>query len=167
LNKIPTHKRFVELEFTLPTALLKSTRLQTFEQKLIPEVTFPALEFLPQQGYIKGFIDLVLEWQGQFFVLDYKSNYLGERVEDYQAARLTAVMAEHHYTLQYLLYSVALHRYLQQRLPHYEYNTHFGGVFYLFVRGMRHDLPGNGVYFHKPDRSLIDEFDATFKGEVN
>jgi len=167
LNKIPTHKRFIELEFTLPTALLKSTRLQTFEQTLIPEVTFPALEFLPQQGYIKGFIDLVFEWQGQFFVLDYKSNYLGERVDDYQAARLTAVMAEHHYTLQYLLYSVALHRYLQQRLPHYEYNTHFGGVFYLFVRGMRHDLPGNGVYFHKPDRSLIDEFDATFKGEVN
>lgn len=166
LNLIPTHKRFVELEFTLPTALLKNTRLQVLEQMLIPEVTFPGLEFSPQQGYIKGFIDLVFEWQGQFFVLDYKSNYLGERVEDYQAERLTRVMAEHHYTLQYLLYSVALHRYLQQRLPHYEYNTHFGGVFYLFVRGMRHDLPGNGVYFHKPDQALIQKFDATCRGEV-
>ena len=161
LNQIPNHKRFVELEFTLPIAILESHTLQNLEQQLQPDSQYGRLEFLPQRGYLKGFIDLIFEWQGQYFILDYKSNHLGDSLENYQPEKLKDAMAEHHYTLQYLIYSLALHRYLKHRLANYDYQTHFGGVYYLFLRGMRKDEPGNGIYFNKPEQSIIEELDAS------
>ncbi|MBL4606798.1 MAG: exodeoxyribonuclease V subunit beta [Pseudomonadales bacterium] len=166
LNLIPNNKRFVELEFTLPMALIKSRTLQELEQQIHPSIEYSNLEFFPQRGYIKGFIDLIIEWQGQYFILDYKSNYLGDTLEDYHPDNLVDAMVEHHYPLQYLLYSLALHRYLKQRLGDYDYQTHFGGVYYLFLRGMRKDQPGSGVYFNKPDQHIIDELDDALLGEA-
>jgi len=160
LNQITRQKRFVELEFTLPVGILKSHTLQKFEQQLQPESEYTALEFMPQRGYLKGFIDLIFEWKGQYFILDYKSNHLGDDVENYHPDKLAPVMAEHHYTLQYLLYSLALHRYLKHRIKDYNFQTHFGGVYYLFLRGMHKDKLGYGVYFNKPEFHTIEELDA-------
>lgn len=159
LNQIPNNKRFVELEFTLPIAVLESHTLQNLEQQLQPNSRYGRLEFMPQRGYLKGFIDLIFEWEGQYYILDYKSNHLGDSFEDYQPDKLNAAMAEHHYTLQYLLYSLALHRYLKHRVPDYDYHTHFGGVYYLFLRGINQDQPGNGIHFSKPAQSIIVELE--------
>ncbi|HSQ74217.1 MAG TPA: 3'-5' exonuclease, partial [Bacteroidota bacterium] len=106
------------------------------------------------QGFMIGTIDLLAESGGTYYLLDYKSNHLGNSFERYAAPALANVMAEGHYYLQYLIYTIAVHRYLRARVPGYSYETHFGGVFYLFLRGMR---PGDqsGVFFNRPPLELI------------
>jgi exodeoxyribonuclease V beta subunit len=89
-------------------------------------------------------------------VLDYKSNNLGPALRDYGEPQLTAAMAESMYDLQALLYCVALHLALQQRLPDYNYERHCGGSLYLFLRGMRPDAAGSGVFAWRPDEGMID-----------
>ena len=88
---------------------------------------------------------------------------MGEQLEDYQPAALLPAMVEHHYYLQYWLYTVALHRYLQVRLANYSYERHFGGVAYLFLRGM--SLHGNyGVFWDRPSKALIEALSALLDG---
>ncbi|MFN3786417.1 MAG: hypothetical protein ACK4RS_06210, partial [Thiothrix sp.] len=78
---------------------------------------------------------------------------------DYSTAKLIAAIAEHHYYLQYLIYALALHRYLKQRLADYNWDTHVGGILYLFLRGMNPKQAGSGVFFHKPDAALLAALD--------
>lgn len=114
-------------------------------------------------GLMKGFIDLVFCHQGRFFIADYKSNYLGADYADYSPLCLQEAMADHRYDLQYLIYTVALHRYLQTRVSDYDYDRHFGGVYYLFLRGMKPDNgPDNGVFFSLPPRELVERLDTGF-----
>ncbi|WP_435237280.1 exodeoxyribonuclease V subunit beta [Psychromonas sp. PT13] len=123
------------------------------------------LQFQTVQGFLKGFIDLTFEMNGQYYVLDYKSNYLGDTLEDYNQANIEQAMIEHRYDFQYQLYTLALHRLLKSRIPDYDYDTHIGGVFYTFLRGMQGDNE-YGVYFNKPDFALIDGLDKLFSGEL-
>ena len=116
------------------------------------------------QGVLTGFIDLTFEFEGKYYVLDYKSNYLGDCIEDYNKENIEAAMIDHRYDFQYQLYTLALHRLLKLRLPNYDYNTHIGGVFYMFLRGMQGD-DSYGTYFNKPAFALIDGLDRLFKGE--
>ncbi len=103
-----------------------------------------------------GSMDLVFEAGGRYYLADYKSNWLGEGPDAYRAERLPQVMAREAYDLQYLIYTVALTRYLSQRLPEYRYERDFGGVFYLFVRGMDPARgPDFGVYRDRPSEALI------------
>lgn len=121
------------------------------------------LGFPPLQGYLKGFIDLVFEHNNRWYLVDYKSNYLGQGYPDYAKENLVRTMAEHHYFLQYHIYTVALHRYLRHRLPDYSYENHFGGVFYLFIRGMNPDHgPGCGVFYDLPPIERIEILSALF-----
>jgi exodeoxyribonuclease V beta subunit len=76
-------------------------------------------------------------------------------------------MRAHRYDLQYLLYTLALHRYLQYRLPEYDYSTHIGPVCYLFLRGMDPQTPESGVFRTLPDPGLIQELDACIRGEAS
>jgi exodeoxyribonuclease V beta subunit len=82
--------------------------------------------------------------------MDYKSNYLGDTYEDYGPAALIRAMETHHYVLQYHIYTKALHRYLAWRVKGYDPQTDFGGVLYLFLRGMHPEMPGSGVFFDRP-----------------
>ncbi len=100
-------------------------------------------------SFMKGYVDLVFRWQGRFYLLDYKSNWLGPKAEDYRRARLATVMREGHYDLQYRIYTQGLHRYLQHRVPGYAYERHFGGVYYLFLRGVT-GAGDTGIYFVRP-----------------
>jgi exodeoxyribonuclease V beta subunit len=109
-------------------------------------------------GYLTGFIDLICEYEGKYYVMDYKSNTL----DNYQHDRLTAAMREHNYGLQYWIYTLVLHQYLQKRLPEYDYESHFGGVKYLFVRGMSADKAGSGVYSDRPGLSSIEKLAELF-----
>ncbi|MFZ7276500.1 exodeoxyribonuclease V subunit beta [Avibacterium endocarditidis] len=113
------------------------------------------------QGMLRGFIDLVFRHQGKYYVLDYKSNLLGHQLENYQPAQLPEVMKHGFYDWQYLLYTLALHRYLQSRDPHYQYERDFGGVIYTFLRGMN-GQDQNGIYFDKPDWRLIQALEELF-----
>ncbi|MDA1161019.1 MAG: UvrD-helicase domain-containing protein, partial [Planctomycetota bacterium] len=108
------------------------------------------------QGFLAGFVDLVFEANGKWFVADYKTNYLGPNVSDYSTERLEAAMFQHDYLLQAGLYSVAAGRLLEQRLPTFNLATDFGGVVYLFLRGFPTDGPPRaGVWHHRPDASFV------------
>jgi exodeoxyribonuclease V beta subunit len=121
------------------------------------------LPFAPLEGYLRGFIDLVFRHRDRYFVVDYKSNYLGDRPLDYGVEQLREVMGEHHYFLQYHLYLVALHRYLRARLVGYDYDRHVGGALYLFVRGMSPRFAaGSGVFAARPSRECIEQLSAAF-----
>jgi len=166
LANISPAQRLNEMEFHLPLNAVLS--VQALQQLLLQHLTgdkwqgvrnaIKHLDFEQLSGYLKGFIDLIFEYQGQYFVVDYKSNTLDNYAEDNM---LTAI-AESHYYLQYLIYSVALHRYLQQRIANYSYQSHFGGVYYLFIRGMSEEGQGAGVFYDLPEFSLIQALDKVF-----
>ena len=116
------------------------------------------------RGMMTGLIDLVVRHENRYYVIDYKSNHLGNSLQDYSPIALQQAVTQHHYDLQYLIYTVALHRYLSQRLPNYQYASHFGGVGYLFLRGMHKDRIQSGVFFDRPEASLIQQLDKIFGG---
>ncbi|MFA5627279.1 MAG: exodeoxyribonuclease V subunit beta [Thiohalomonadaceae bacterium] len=164
LRAIPDRQRLVELEFYFAIARIDVKTINS----LLNEYRgtgrqFAALNFASISGMMKGFIDLIIEHDGRFYVLDYKSNHLGNCFTDYQTTALNQAIDNHYYDLQYLIYTLALHRYLKQRLADYSYEQHFGGVYYLFLRGMSPDN-GNrsGVYFARPSLSLIENLDQCF-----
>ena len=164
LAQVPPARRLVELEFDLPVPSLGATALaQALRQH---GYASPMLTFSQLRGHLRGFIDLVFEHAGRFYVLDWKSNHLGDTPADYGPPSLARAMDRQGYHLQYLLYCVALHRTLAQRLPDYDFEAHFGGVLYLFVRGVRPHWPGCGVFAHRPalatlqQLSVVSQFEA-------
>ncbi|HET8817174.1 MAG TPA: 3'-5' exonuclease, partial [Pseudidiomarina sp.] len=120
---------------------------------------------LPTQlnGMLKGFIDLVFEYEGRYYVADYKSNYLGADASAYTTDAMRKKIIESRYDLQYVLYTLALHRLLRARLGDaYHYDTHVGGAVYLFMRGYRNDT--GGAFFDRPPWELIEALDDLFAG---
>ena len=113
-------------------------------------------------GFLHGYIDLVARHDGRWYVLDYKSNWLGPDRASYSDDAIRQSMRRHGYHLQYLLYLTALHRLLRTRLPDYDYDRHVGGAFYLFLRAMRPSVPGSGVFNDRPTRACIEAIDACF-----
>ena len=163
----PQHKQ-AELQFYLPIGqLLQAHELDKLVKSYDPlSARCPELDFQQVQGMLKGFIDLVFCWQGKYYLLDYKSNWLGEDSSAYTQPAMAQAMAEHRYDLQYQLYTLALHRYLRHRLPDYDYQRHFGGVIYLFLRGVDAQHPGNGIFACRPEAQLVEGMDLLFSGEA-
>jgi len=167
LGKVPLARRLSELGFHLPAKDLSPARLNAWLRSngyAMPRLSFDAL-----RGYLNGYIDLTFEFEGRYYVLDWKSNHLGYSRDDYGTERVAGAMQEHGYYLQAALYSAAVHRYLAQRLAGYDYERHFGGVFYLFVRGVRPgwvDASGAplGVWFHRPAAQALASLDALLAG---
>lgn len=126
----------------------------------------PCLTFKTLTGLLTGTIDFIFEFENRFYIVDYKSNFLGETQADYQQNALEAAMIAHRYDLQYQLYTLALHRYLRSRLPNYDYERHFGGVFYLFLRGMN-GKSSRGVYAQRPKLALIEQLDQMMQSPQN
>jgi exodeoxyribonuclease V beta subunit len=152
-----------ELQFYFPIRHdVTSTKLDSLCKEYdVLSKQCPPLDFETVQGMLKGFIDLVFEYQGKYYIVDYKSNWLGDRIDAYTEQALNQVMCEHRYELQYQLYCLALHRFLRSRLANYQYQTHFGGVYYLFLRG----LPEQGIFYHLPQQQFIEKLDKLFDGE--
>ncbi|WP_118842800.1 exodeoxyribonuclease V subunit beta [Haemophilus haemolyticus] len=119
------------------------------------------LQFEQIQGMVRGSIDLVFRHNGKYYLVDYKSNFLGSTLADYNQEALKKEMLHSHYDWQYLIYTLALHRYLQSVVPHYDYARDFGGVFYLFLRGMNGE-PQSCVFYDRPSVELITELDGVF-----
>jgi exodeoxyribonuclease V beta subunit len=155
-----------EMEFYFPLKAIDAKLLAGFFRK--HGITAPVdlgrmaerLNFRNVQGMLLGFIDLVFCHAGKYYLLDWKSNHLGNRPEEYRRENLARDMERKLYPLQYLIYTVALNRYLARRIPDYCYETHFGGVLYLYLRGIDHARPGNGIYFDKPDAALVRDLTA-------
>lgn len=172
LKDIHSLQRFNEMEFTFPIRSFQISSVQkAFEQsdpkfkisgygKKLSQLTAQSFK-----GFLKGFIDLVIHHEGRWYIIDYKSNYLGDTYDQYSQDAMFEAMSDHHYFLQYYLYLVALHRYLTLRVKDYDYDTHFGGVFYLFIRGM-HPEHGSqyGVFFDRPAKVIISRLSDNFHG---
>ncbi|HCF6546037.1 TPA: exodeoxyribonuclease V subunit beta [Klebsiella pneumoniae] len=168
LNQLAARDKQVEMAFYLPIAqLLTAERLDALIRQYDPlSADTPPLDFRQVRGMLKGFIDLVFRHEGRYYLLDYKSNWLGEEREAYTRPAMEQAMRAHRYDLQYQLYSLALHRYLRHRLADYDYDRHFGGVIYLFLRGMDGQEGGQGIFTTRPVRPLIDGLDQLFAGET-
>jgi exodeoxyribonuclease V beta subunit len=165
LAELPRSRRLVELEFHLPSHRFDAPALNALLEA--HGYAMPWLSFATLRGFLKGFIDLVFEHEGRFFILDWKSNHLGDSPARYGQEAMAAAMRDQGYHLQYLLYLVALHRYLRLRLPDYDPARHLGGAVYLFVRGVRpgwHDATGKpaGVFFHRPSTATLQALSALF-----
>ncbi len=167
LSSLTEKMKKVEMEFYFPVETLNA---RDFNQLLnqSPSVTSPVrdLDFSQLKGMLKGFIDLTFEWQGQFFILDYKSNHLGDDHSAYDRASMDGAMAEHRYDVQMVIYTLALHRLLSLRLHDYDYDRHIGGGYYLFLRGLDESNAETGQFFAKPDKQLIIQLDRLIKGEA-
>jgi exodeoxyribonuclease V beta subunit len=160
----PQHKR-AEMEFYLASNGLREEAINALLRKNGYLPGSRQLGFGEIRGFLKGYIDLVCQYDGRYFVIDYKSNHLGNRIEDYDDAACRAAMDAHDYHLQYLIYCLALHRHLRQRLPAYDYERDFGGVRYLFLRGITTKKDGrHGIFRHKPPFDVIERLDALFDG---
>ena len=182
LVDLSLQKRFSELDFELPLAggdrprgLVPLAELAAHLESLpdgdpirpyANELRESAIGEQTLRGYLTGSIDLTFEHDGKFFVVDYKTNWLGDPESDltlaeYAPQRLVEAMNHSSYPLQAILYSVVLHRYLRWRLPEYDPERHLGGVLYLYVRGMAGpDTPRDGsapygVFSWQPPADLV------------
>lgn len=169
LRDVPRARRLTEMEFAFPVqrtagdSLTPAALAEVFARHGATDAIrgyaerLRRLPFRPLTGYLRGYIDCVFAHAGRWYVVDYKSNDLGPSPANYLPAALAAEMLRHDYLLQYHLYLVAVHRYLQRRLADYDYGRHVGGALYLFVRGMAPARGATtGVVHDLPPRALIE-----------
>ncbi|MDO8418380.1 MAG: exodeoxyribonuclease V subunit beta [Agitococcus sp.] len=146
-----------ELDFHLPLA--KFQPVQLIDCLRQHGLSVPELPPQTITGFMKGSIDLVFQHNGQYFIADYKSNHLGHQLSDYQQQQLSEAMAHSGYTLQAALYALALHKWLASRLQSYDFEKHFGGIYYLFLRGMNANGQ-EGIHFWRPSLDLLTKLNA-------
>lgn len=143
LSSLKKTEYIKELEFYLSIKNELKKKSDFIESKKYPNFS---------RGIIKGFIDLVFIWKKRYYIVDYKSNYLGENDNFYSLKNIEKEMIKNQYDLQYQLYTLALHQHLKKKINKYHYTTHFGGIFYIFLRGIN---VKNSIFYCIPDYSLI------------
>ena len=166
LSHIAPRQRIAELEFAYPSSpdMLRKIA-NVFEQH--PSENIPATWIAHSQlgkanvrsSLLRGFIDLVFESDGKLYILDWKTNHLGANPTAYSQSAMSEAMAQHDYYLQYCLYCVALKRHIQSRWPETSFYKRFGGVFYLFIRGIERSGT-NGIFFDRPNETFLDALDV-------
>jgi len=155
LRDIPRHERLSEMEFSYPLAHLTPASLATAVGKCTTlagdvRTRMGSLRFDPVEGFMRGFVDLLFRFKDRYFLIDWKSNWLGSQPADYGPEGMQQAMLEHNYYLQYHLYTVAADLFLARRLPSYDYQAHFGGVYYIFLRGIDPRDPSRGIFRDRP-----------------
>lgn len=149
------------------------------DPQMLEYVKEAQVSFADVKGLMTGFIDLLAIHEGRFYVIDYKSNHLGDEPEAYSYEAMKKAVAAHRYDVQYLIYTVAVHRFLKKVYgSKYSYDM-IGGVRYLFLRGMSGssglgakgtDKEANtnapGVFGLRLPEDLINELDAYFGGTL-
>jgi len=166
LDSIALNQRLTEPEFLLSGSQFSLNPLS----KILandPPANLPA-DYIQQlqsitthqlDGYLTGFIDLIFEHDGRYHLLDWKTNQLN----NYSRQSIAESMADHHYFLQYHLYSLALDRFLAQRLPHYDPEKHLGNTYYVYLRGVDPAIPGSGVFTDRLTPARLDALRASFR----
>ena len=163
LSSLCTQDRIHEMEFVFPVKPFTREGVKHVFSEHGRDDTANAfarkierLSFIPAEGFMKGYIDLIFKKHGRYFIIDWKSNFLGPALSHYGYGALRNVMHQDFYFFQYHLYALALHRLLKMRIPDYRYQNHFGGIFYVFLRGV--DAAGGdrfGIYSDLPAYELI------------
>jgi exodeoxyribonuclease V beta subunit len=114
---------------------------------------------------MKGFMDMVFRHEDHYYLVDWKSNFLGPSVEDYNPEAMALAMIQNFYTFQYMIYTLALNRYLRLRDRNYDYEKHFGGVLYVFLRGVDPAKGSQfGIYRDKPPGEVIENLSEAMMG---
>ncbi|MSQ57943.1 MAG: exodeoxyribonuclease V subunit beta [Limnohabitans sp.] len=160
LGQLQAQQCWAEMQFHLPVHRINTQAIDSIiTSSVFPTNDRPPLQSKTMHGMLTGVIDLVCEHNGRYWVIDYKSN----KLNDYDDAHLLKSVLSHRYDLQYVLYTLALHRLLRSRLANYNYETHMGGAIYLYLRGINH--PSSGLHFHRPSFDLIDHLDSLFRAD--
>ena len=163
LSSVAMTDRINEMEFYYPLKTVTAQKLSkifSVHAGIHVPADFPAriekLSFMPSEGFMKGYIDLIFHHSGRFYLVDWKSNYLGNQIEDYSKDSIDDSMNKDLYVLQYHIYLLAIDQYLRLHIPGYKYESDFGGAFYIFLRGMNKNRgPQFGVYKDLPKADLI------------
>lgn len=178
LALLNTGNTLKEVEFYFPLQQTKTKALTQFINQhrktlrsylgyngISDNLYLPAFNTL--KGMMHGFIDLVFEYEGKYYICDFKSTHLGSHVSRYHQELLLDDMQAHQYDLQYAIYALALHRFLKLRVEGYDFDTHFGGVYYLYLRGMTGRLQdGNNGIFYCPASALdLKKLDSIFSDD--
>ena len=169
LASVPMLETLREWRFHLPVAGATAAKLaDAFRAAGAPWL---AEEYAPRlarvssrelRGFLTGVVDLVARIDGQWWIVDWKSNTLGPRGASYGERACRDEMMETHYVLQYHLYAVALHRFLKRRVRSYDYARDFGGAGYAFLRGLAMGVPS--WFGDRPSPALIAALDAALGG---
>ena len=144
LYSLNEEQRFAELEFNMGLSeRFKAEDISQLFQQYLPDETDKHVNLVPQNRthlyrYLRGEIDLVYEYAGKYYVVDYKSNFLGNSLSNYNETTLKKAMSKAGYWLQAAIYQVALHRFLSMRIADYVGNEakYLGAVEYVFLRGV-------------------------------
>lgn len=160
LNSVGTSERLAELRFTYPLQHLTPPDLRAvFSENAGVDAPVSELigrlEFSPVEGFMNGAIDLLMRAGDRFYIVDWKSNWLGASGSDYSYPAMSAEMLRHNYYFQYHIYTLAVDLFLKSRLPNYNYEHHFGGVFYIFLRGVDPSKPQQGVFRARPSAQTV------------
>lgn len=160
LADVPHDKQLHELEFDFSVPGFDARGLESFsdERRLIHVGDYSEME-----GIMNGKIDLFFKAGEKYYVLDWKSNYLGDKLADYSTERVQQAMNDNNYHLQYLIYTLAVKKYLRSRVPGFDYDRDFGGVIYLFLRGVRR-AGGSGIFQSKPTRQDVEGLEQLLCG---
>jgi exodeoxyribonuclease V beta subunit len=168
LTDLSADRQLRELEFTLGVDRPSLGNLaELLKQHRAPAAAPSYYERLAEVGsqtlqrFLRGYIDMMFEWQGRWYVADYKSNTL----PTYEPEAVNEAVQREHYVLQAQLYTAAAHRYLNQRVEGYDPETHWGGALFLFLRGMRGpESAGSGVFFDRQSAGLLKAIDRWLGG---
>lgn len=162
-------KQFKMDEFNLICDEFYQSEVEKFGDTI--QADLPMLKANDFKGFMKGSIDLVANFEtdigNQYFLIDYKSNFLGGDFKDYSPSQMFKSIFTSRYDVQILIYSVALHRFLKTIVKDYDYEKDFGGVMYLFLRGLKKDTDSisTGIYQIKPKFELVERLDKLFEAE--
>lgn len=156
LSQISQQQRLNEVAFYYP---IKRASPQKMSKLMTPWGTGlqkGRVTFSPFRGFMKGYIDLIFEHGGRYYLVDWKSNYLGNHFEDYGPKALARAMIKGHYVLQCHIYALALYQYLKYRVPGFHYDTHYGGIFFVFLRGLDPNRGQTyGIYRDRPPEEQL------------
>lgn len=168
LSKITPDNKKTEVKFYLPINTYVTPQKLNFLCKNHDPLSLrsPNLNFSKIKGMLTGIIDLIFFWNQKYYLLDYKTNWLGKNNDAYNVNNIEEEIIKQHYTLQYQLYTLALHRFLRHKITSYNYKKNFGGIYYLFIRGMNYEKYNNGVYFIQPlPLIFVEKLDNLFHGK--
>ncbi|XBC37554.1 MAG: exodeoxyribonuclease V subunit beta [Buchnera aphidicola (Meitanaphis microgallis)] len=165
LSQLNPKNYIKELEFFLPIKnQLTDKKLNETLHIFNPTVTsLCKIFFNPIKGILTGSIDLVFKWNKKYYLVDYKSDWLGNLSSNYSTQAIYNAITMHHYNIQYQLYCIALHRYLKQRIKDYSFHKHFGGIYILFLRARDTNYPKQGLFFTLPTLHAIKKLNNIFK----
>ena len=166
LAQLSANARLVEMEFCFPLQKISTNKLKKIFSSPAENINLNwkqklgELRFLPMQGFMKGFIDMIFYHSGKYYIVDWKSNHLGNSINSYSIDKLATVMIDSYYVLQYHIYALALHLYLKNRITNYDYEKHFGGVYYIFLRGLSAQN-NTGIYYTLPSLQIITQMEES------